>query len=772
MSSFPTNVVFELYDSNNLKKVTIPEVKITEYAVNTVANKENPRHQTLECVVEGEAVWLPTGDEYQTGYSAASSFVEAVRNFSSKPKPLVKLFIQMDRTAGPSPSSNQNWFIYNYEQAGFRDIQFGPYLKMGATQVIGTNAVVIRFTMNWTMFQDKTLASASPISYFYVRAQFSVDETGATTIRKSGSLEVGSPAVTLGAVNKNGAYPNLPSFAAQEPQDTAGSPNSVGRGTQNPTLPGPTGDAWRNDIVVDKQPVGNYERNYTHPDYWRLWVAGNLYPGFRRVAQEYAVDESGRRLIFDIMDKEFHRGLPAPAKVGNCQYTFERSIDDKNQAIGIKHFIASVKGDKNVTPGALLALCVRLSQNRIDYANDLIVKARVTEENMLTENSITFEVAAKATSQQGYSTGTTSGSSSAGSSTLLPPGQMLKNILSDITIPNGQGGVQVFRFVPAEMPFEYGVSGIIRMVTDPYDQNGRTTAASTAQFESGNSDGSFAGATYYFTDAIYDLVVSGTTGGSGGTGGGGGGTGGGGGGSGGGGPNGSIFFNSASGSEGESEDKDLDQRFRYRKFTFPLVDTGPNKGDLKASSNEQKNEGDKDAPSNEIADAYESKQYSSYSVRTGIIDCPPVSGNAETKVFQLCAPRVMRNDTIHAAAKNRAPKRPFNDEPGNQPSLVGSFDINVSSGAPDINGNRVLTSVMTRDARLLPPADIPSSVGPCPSNPDWQVVSKGTGDDAFLVVQYNPQTVPMPLSETQGVNPSDSKPSYNASVSNPIRYLT
>jgi hypothetical protein len=719
MSSFETGVIFEFYNdaTSPTREFVIKEVRITEFSMNTVANKENPRHQGLECRVAGEALWHGGNEEE----SAATVLVGRIRNYTTKPQPNVKLYIKMDRTSAVADSP-RNWVIYDFQSEN-RDLQFGPYLKIDATQIVGTNAVVIRFTMEWTQSRFTT----EPILNFYVRSTFSVDETGATTIRKSGSLEVSQAAFQYGQ------YPALPDGRIDYPTDNAGSPNSVKRlSPPNPLLPSPAGDAWRNDIVLDKVP--EFNEPYSHPDYFRMWVAGNLYPGFRRISQEYAVDESGRRLIFDVMDKEFHRGLPAPARVGNCQFTFERSIDDQNQALGIKHFIASVKGDRNVTAGALLALCIRLSQNRIDYANDLVVKARVTEENMLTENAITFEVAAKATSLQTFTPGATSGSTTGGSSSLVPQGgYLLRNILSPITIPSSGGGVQRFDFVPAQMPFEYGTSGIIRYVTDPYGRDDIPRDPASTQVigrEYQLEDGSYYGTTYFFPNSVFDIL------------------------------------------DENQDESQLDPRFRYRRIDKLGVPIGPNAGDVAAASDSNKTETEKNADSNDIANAFDSKQYSNYSVRTGIVDCPPVSGNAPTKVFQLCAPRVMKNDVVQAAAKNRAPKRPFDELPSSQPALVGSFDINVSSGTPDINGNRVLTSVMTRDSRLLPPSDLPSAAGPSPTNPDWRVVSQGTGESAFLVVQYNPQTVRMPDSETQGVNTVDSRPSYTASVSDPIRYLT
>ena len=714
MSSFPTNTVFQVFPESGgaIPVITLEEVRIMEFSMNTAASKESPHSRLMECHVEGEALYQGQTDEE----SAATRLIRRIRSYISAPRPKVKLYVRMDTTA-TTQDRPKNWTIYDWESTTYRDSQLGPYLKIMGTQIVGTNAIIVKFSLDWTQSRNES----SPLQSLYTKATFSIDETGATTIRKVGSVEVAIP------IGSDNSYPKLPSGSVFSPLDSAGAPNSQSSG--NPLLPPLAGDAWRNDVVLDRGP--NKVPPFLHADFLRTWVAGNMYPGFRRVAQEYAIDESGRRLIFDVIDKEFHRGLPAPAKVGNCQFTFERSIDDKNQAIGIKHFIASVKGDRNVTIGNLLTLCIRLSENRIDYANDLIVKVRVTEENMLTENAVSFEVAAKATSLQTFTPGTTSGNQSGGSSTLVPPsGFLLRNILSPIIIPgSGSGQPQRFDFVPAQMPYEYGVSGILRYVTNPFDNRQDANAYDGSTLQLSLPDTEDYTVTYYFPNSVFDII------------------------------------------DGQDA-AELDPRFRYRVLRPVQVPSGPNSGDMEAASVKAKTQEEKDAASKAIASAYESKHYTSYSVRTGIVDCPPVSGSAETKVFQLSAPRVMKNDTIEAAAKNRAPERPFNDEPGNQPSLVGSFDINVSSGAPDINGNRVLTSVMTRDARLLPPADIPPGPGPCPSNPDWQVVAKGTGDDAFLVVQYNPQAIPMPLSETQGVNTPETKPSYNASVTNPIRYLT
>lgn len=706
----PTGVFLELTNPITGEVTKFADVRITQYSANTVANKEMPHNQAIEHKIDLEIVHQKPASESQGAISTMEAFFRDYDVTMRTPRPKALLYVIVDPSKpvdiGPNVMIlNSGRFLGNPEVS-----RFGPFIKTNVTQIAGTSTIVIQMTIEWT--------AASPdqnsVLSFYTKAQFSIDETGATTIRKTGRLEVHLPPYTDSRDRL--PFPILPTVS-----DTSGTPNTVPRPNPNPLAPPPAGDMWRNDVVVDKMDSGLV---WEYPDYFRMFVAGNMYPGFRRVSQEYAIDESGSRLLFDVVDKEFFGNLPAPARVGNCQYTFERSIDDKNQAIGIKHFIASVKGDKNVTAGALLALCIRMAQNRIDFQNDLIVKARVTQENMLTENAITFEIAAKATSLQVFTPAGGAGGSTSTSTGSITGTVPLGNILANIQTPQG-----VFQFVPAEMPFEYGVSGIIRVVTSPFpetDQNALirdlNKRSSTIQIDPNYYLGERRGVTYIFSDQVFDRFL-----------------------------------------QDGNPPADADLRFRYKDWIPTQVPRGPNDGDGKQASAGETG----DDPT--IASAYASNGYSSSKIHTGLIEVPAVAFGAKSKVFQCSAPRVSRIEMVEAAAKNRAPKRVFDDLKAN--SVVGVMDVNVSSGVPDLNGNRVLSSVMTREVTLVPPPDLPTDgTGASPSDPSWEVVNKTFEGETVRIVQYNPKAVPMPPSETQGIAPNYTPPSYTEGIS-PQAYL-
>jgi hypothetical protein len=695
----PTGVFLDVYHRTlpNSGLYRFSDVRIVQYSANSVSNKEMPHNNTVEHKVDLEIVYHEMGD----ALSIARIFKNSVSTLTDS-APQIELYIIVD----PSKDqlSSPNYSILRRNSADYP--RFGPFIKTNVTQIAGTSTLVMQMTIEWT--QHNLLDS--PVSSFYTKSSFSIDETGATTIRKTGSLEVVK-------TQYDASKDKLPKPYLAGAADTSGTVNSVQRPNPNPLAPPPQGDSWRNDVVADALPDVPLEL-LPYPDYWRMFVAGNMYPGFRRVSQEYAVDESGCRLLFDVVDKEFFGNLPAPARVGNCQYTFERSIDDKNQAIGIKHFIASVKGDKNVTAGALLTLCIRMSQNRIDFRNDLIVKARVTQENMLTENAITFEIAAKATSLQVFTTAAGTGGSTSTSTGSITGSVPLGNILANIQTPQG-----VFQFVPAEMPPEYGISGIIRVVTAalpnsfvfPINVGQR---ASTIQLTPNDFgfDRNAAGVTYIFSDQIFDRFL-----------------------------------------RDDNAPADEDLRFRYKDWKPTQVPRGPNDGDGKQASASDTN------ADPAMASAYASNGYSSSKIQTGLIEVPAVAFNAKAKVFQCSAPRVNRVETVEASAKNRAPKRMFDDLKAN--SIVGVMDMNVSSGVPDLNGNRILSSVMTREVTLVPPPDLPTEgTGASPSDPSWEVVNKTFEGEMVRIVQYNPKSVPMPPSETQGIAPNYTPPSYTEGI--------
>lgn len=659
--------------------VNLRQVRIVEYRIDSAADHGNPSSSMLMHTVTGEAlVFAETGDYSTSNQNFAQQMIQRL----NQPRKELRIRI-VDETNNAFDIVNTIPGPGNLNPR-VQDEMGGPFFRAAMVQITGTNAVVVNFTAEFALASF----SANKIKNFYCRADFSIDEVGHTTIRKTGSLQIISTPGSVAPVIAGTAL------------DRAGSPNTAT--FQNPY---PGGDAYRTDVVVDfitSNGIGG-----DGADFYRRFVSGNLYRGFRRVRQEYAVDESRTRLLFDITDQEFARGLPAPARVGDCSYTFERSLQDTH-IIGVKHFIASVKGDRNVTPGALLTLCIRLSQNRIDYRNDLITSIRVTEQNMLTENAITFEVAAKATSTQVFTAGVSDTSDDtptpAGTSTLISSSLFLKNILGSIKTEVG-----TFDFVPAFQPDAYGSALIVRMTPSAYDHANIVNANSpdmllptTFQMNGQNP------VVYQFPRGTFDAF---------------------------------------------GQQQQSDQINIYIPASNTQVETGPNKGDMQkkvvATPRVLQSNGNR----REV-------------VHTGCIRVPSVSGSGGDAIFQLTPPYVEVVETQNSATMNEAPQRVIEERVSNTGSFLTSYSFGGSSGAPDLNGNRILTAKFDRTSIQTCPADVPSSSGASPSNSAFQRVTALMNGKSYSLIRYYPNKFDLPYDETQGVDP-ESRPSYTGGLGAP-----
>lgn len=640
--------------------VTLNQVRINEYRVDSPAVFGSPHTGSLRHFVSGEAM------VFVENPSTPSVFMNTLKQLLNQPRQPLKIEI-----VDPVTSSNTLTIADRMLPLVIPDEEGGPFFRANVTQITGTNCLLVNFSCEWSDSAD----SPNAIRSFYCTSSFSIDEVGNTTIRKRGSLKI--KAVNLLPLNNTNPAPLN--------TDRAGSSNTGGY----------TGDQYRSDVVTDfitSQGLGNG----AVPDLYRRFVSGNLYPGFRRIKQEYAVDESRTTLIFDIVDQEYTRGLPAPARVGNCQFTFEREMGNGTQMIGTKHFVASVKGDKFVTAGALLTLCIRLSQNRIDYLSDLIVKIRVTEENMLTENAITFEVVATATSEQDFNASATQGETSAGNTSLIDQSLLLKNILSPISLAQG-----TFQFVPAVQPEAYGNAMIIRLTPAAYDHQSipslgspNMTLPTTKQL--GVED---------MQPVVY-LFPRG-------------------------------WFDAAEGQVGS------DQINQYIGKGTPAVPSGPNKGDLDKNKREN---GKPKTPNPSL----HSKGGKKVEVKSNIILVPATCPKGKPAVFQISGPVVVETEFIDGARKNEPPERLLADKTSG--AVVTSVGYNVTSGHPDMNGNRVLVAGYDRTTVTACPGDFNSETGISATNPSFKVVDAVFNKTPLRIVAYNPEKIAMPLDQTQGAD--------------------
>lgn len=636
--------------------VTLSQARIDEYRVESAAGFSSPHTGPLRHFLSGEAL------VFVDNPSTPAAFMQTLKQQLNRPRQGLK--IEIEDPSGILTLVDKQFPLL------VPDEEFGPFFRANVTQITGTNCLMVTFSCEWSESAD----SPNRIRSFYCTASFSIDEVGNTTIRKRGSIKVAATNTFTGAA------------VAPRNQDRAGSSNT---GTYG-------GDAYRSDVVTDFiTSVGTGSGNV--PDLYRRFVSGNLYPGFRRVRQEYAVDETRTTMLFDVVDQEFTRGIPAPARVGNCQYTFERSMGEGSQMIGTKHFVASVRGDRFVTAGALLTLCIRLSQNRIDYFRDLIVKIRVSEENMLTENAITFEVVATATSAQTFNAAASSGSNSAGTTSLIDQSLLLKNILSPIQLAGG-----VFEFVPAMQPEAYGNAMIVRLTPAAYDHQSipslaapNMTLPTTMQL----SPEDMRPVVYLFPRGWFDAV--------------------------------------------EGQEQGTDEINSYIPKGSPAVPAGPNAGDL------TKNGRTNGQPTEQNPNLH-SKGGKKVEVKSNIVVVPAVCPKGKPAVFQIAGPVVIETEFIDGARKNEPPERMLADKTAG--AVVTSVGYNVTSGHPDMNGNRVLIAGYDRTTVTACPGDFDETTGVSPTNPSFKVVDANFNGQNVHIVAYNPAKIPMPLDQTQGTD--------------------
>lgn len=669
--------------------VTLRQVRITEYKIDNPSSHGSPSTGILMHSISGEA--LVFGENESPLSSSNSSFLDKFIEKLNQPRKALRIRIVGD--------NNKTFTMIDTTGTNARtvDEMNGPFFRANVTQITGTNALMVNFTVEFS----KSTTTFNKIKSFYCLASFSIDEMGLTTIRKTGSLQM------IAGI----AAPSESSKIAPLAVDRFA---TVGTATESNRYP--SGGDNRSDVVIDF--VTSHGVDSLFADYYRRFVSGNLYRGFRRVKQEYAIDESRTRLIFEVVDQEFTRGLPAPARVGNCSYTFERSLEE-NQLLGMKHFIASVKGDRNVTSGSLLNLCIRLSQNRIDWREDLIMKIRVSEENMLTENSITFEVIAKGLSSTVFTASTTSGSDSAGSATPIldlhstKNAGLLSNILDGIDLGNdSDGNQQVFRFTPAPQPDAYGSALLLRVTPGVFDASSVSTSASSElSYPTTIKVPEESPVIYSFPDGVFDAAVN-------------------------------NYSDGINRYIGPSESRPA------------KVKTGPNKGDINKAADNGKGR----IPYNGRPLKSSGKQ--KISVNTNIVPAHAICMSGGTVAFQIGAPYAVVVDGLDGAKSNEPPIRAFNDKPIT--SFVMDYDFAVTSGMPDPNGNRVNMASYGRKSMIYAPGDVPSS-GPSATNPAFAVASFTVNGESVKFMRFFPQSLKMPYDETRG----ESDSSYTAGLGTP-----
>lgn len=395
------------------------------------------------------------------------------------------------KVIGPSGGSSDHVIVDVAEG----DDRTGPYPEVRIVEIVGTDTAIVQWSFEWFRIYSQSGGPLARVREFVMQASFTVDEIGMTRIDKRGYITLA----------KSGSNPTTPPSLA--PASSLGAL----------ATPPPTG--YQNavstrDRIVDYQNVatGGNDPTAAYPDEYRRLVCGYLLPGFRRTEQRYMVDESRTTMAFQIVEQEFARGLPSPARRARVDFSFERQIladTGDNNAMGIKRFTAEIEGHNGTSPADLLALAVRLSQNRIVWATtatanaDMIRRMAVHEIDMTNRNAIALEIEAMASSTINLQNPADNTPTAFASNTT----NMLKDILSAISLaPTGGGETISFTFTQATQPDAYGQFGVYRITPAWYDpelavanrnwNTARIIAASEKQ-----------DAVYEFPQAVFTSIV-------------------------------------------------------------------------------------------------------------------------------------------------------------------------------------------------------------------------------------------------------------------------
>lgn len=232
----------------------------------------------------------------------------------------------------------------------FGTAQGGPYMKLTGTEVIGTDLVLIRWELT-----DHSAVCDQPIISHVWQQKWSVDATGRQQRTITGQVRAYMAATAAGTA-----------------------------------LPKRNGSTW-----LSTAPYADLFRECVLPE-----VPDD---GWRREQQDFAYDIHSTALEYTIVDKQYAHDLPDGVRVGDMEFTYERSAQDAG--IATLRFSCDLEGDLNLkvlpnttTPiRVLVEAAIKLSKTRINanYRNCLITRMMITEKQMLSGFALRFELEAQ-----------------------------------------------------------------------------------------------------------------------------------------------------------------------------------------------------------------------------------------------------------------------------------------------------------------------------------------------------------------------------------------
>ena len=228
-----------------------------------------------------------------------------------------------------------------------------PFVKVSAQEVMGSTLMLTRVEVT----AERPVCSTRPILSHVWKQSMSVDEVGKLTRTIEGQIR----AFRYAPGTNYAIAPNPLSFAAMT--GYAGIADLF----RAALLPGVPAKAWR------------------------------------RISQSFVYDPTNTALQYTVTDKQFMHDVPDFVRVGDMDFTYERSAE--TAGIANCYFTCDLEADQNAVRGGawgtgnrtLVEAAVKLSKTRINaaYSNVIITRMRVTEKGLLSGQSIRFELDAQ-----------------------------------------------------------------------------------------------------------------------------------------------------------------------------------------------------------------------------------------------------------------------------------------------------------------------------------------------------------------------------------------
>ena len=229
----------------------------------------------------------------------------------------------------------------------------GPYVTASATEVMGTKVMLVNIDIN----AERPLCQTRPLLSHVWRQSMQVEENGKLTRTVEGSIRAFryAPGTTTAIAPYNLAFSNLNNYVG-------------------------LADLFRNALLPN--------------------VPG---PGWRRTSQSFVYDPTEYVLQYTVIDKQFMHDLPNYVRVGDMEFSYERSAE--TAGVANCYFSCDLEAENNarrIGPWGtgnrtLVEAAVALSKTRINasFSNVLITRMRVTERGILSGQAIRFELDAQ-----------------------------------------------------------------------------------------------------------------------------------------------------------------------------------------------------------------------------------------------------------------------------------------------------------------------------------------------------------------------------------------